>query len=202
MSEQDDKPEDLSWLDAPELPAVLVPPGYEKSQGKYRPKSPRILGHGSAKVQPIPAPPNVEGERDGAGRFVKGNAAGKLRAAKAMARTRGVMTLNPTKCAAWLAPHVRDGQGYGVDLIKRVPDPVLARLAGDVADARAVYRALLGVAASEDTDASERIEALREARAWLREHRASLATLSALAGVKPAGGDADPFYVADEDAKR
>lgn len=186
--------------DLDDFPAVLVPPAHEKSQGKYRAKSPRILGHGT-KVQPIPAREETAAERDGRGRFVPGNSANRHKQAKAMAKRGGVMTINPAKCAAWLAPHVKDGQGYAVDLIKRVPDPVLARLAGDVADARAVYRALLALAAEETQDASARLDALREARAWMREHRTGLATLSALAGAKPAGGDADPFYV-DEEPKR
>jgi hypothetical protein len=114
------------------------------------------------------------------GRFVKGNRAYRRRQVKE--RSKGIATLDPKRCASWLSPFVVGGAEYGCDLLRRFPDPALARLVGDTADARTVYRALLHLAAQGDT------EALKEARAWLREHRACLATLSALSGT---GANAD-----------
>jgi hypothetical protein len=98
-------------------------------------------------------------------------------------RAQGIATLDPKRCASWLRPFVEGGAAYGLDLLGRFADPALARLVGDTADARTVYRALLHLAAQGDT------EALKEARAWLREHRACLSTLAALAGATPAADD-------------
>jgi hypothetical protein len=77
--------------------------------------------------------------------------------------------------------------------------PALFPLAGDCADAHALYRGLLSLALASE-DAKERAALLTEARGWLREHRTSLATLSALAGdiELPPPGDATPWLVADE----
>jgi hypothetical protein len=147
----------------------------EWSHGKRRPTTPRPNGHdGGAPALP-PAPEESAPERDATtGRFLPGNRGYRRRMVKAKAK--GITTLDPSRVDAWLAPFVKDGAAYGVELMRRVQgDPALLRLAGDVADAHTVYRALLALAAKGDT------EALRESRAWLREHRSALATLSSLA---------------------
>ena len=109
----------------------------------------------------------------GTGLFVKGNRAYRRRALKSKAT--GIATLDPARCASWLSPYVLDGRHYGMTLLQRFPDPALARLVGATCDAHVMYRALLGLAATGDKDA------LSESRAWLREHRACLRELSALA---------------------
>lgn len=108
------------------------------------------------------------------GRWVAGNVAHRVRAVRAAARE--LATLNPATCGPWLRPHVADGATYATELAERFPDPALRRLVLDCAAAHTAYRALLALAGEGDGDA------LKEARAWLREHRACLATLSALAG--------------------
>lgn len=146
----------------------------EWSHGKRRPKSPRLLGNDTG-VAPLPSSDDAEPIKDAqTGRFLPGNTAYRRRVLKGKAN--GITTLAPSACAAWLRPHVADGAAYGMDLLRRFPDPTLARLVGHVADAHAVYRGLLALAAMGDTDA------LREARAWAVEHRTALATLSGLAG--------------------
>lgn len=125
------------------------------------------------------------------GRFLPGNRAYRRRQVKE--RARGIATLDPKRCASWLRPFVEGGASYGCDLLQRFPDPALARLVGDTADARTVYRALLHLAAQGDT------EALKEARAWLREHRSCLSTLSALSGDgRAADGDEAAPWVTSE----
>lgn len=170
--------------------------GLEWSHGRRRPKSPRVLG----KDAPVKALPPAESAETAptndpkTGRFLPGNRAHRRRQVKEKAR--GISTLNPERCQSWLSPHVRDGAVYGIELLRRFPDPALARLAGDVADAHTVYRALLALGAQGD------VEALREARAWLREHRSALATLSGLASESGAVADDDRFYVEEGGKKR
>jgi hypothetical protein len=86
-----------------------------------------------------------------------------------------------------------------MELLRRFPDPALAKLIGDTADARTVYRALLHLAAQKD---GVDTDLLREARAFLREHRACLSTLSALSGSGIAPDDDDAPWIAGEDAKQ
>lgn len=164
----------------------------EWSHGKRRPMLPRPNGNdGGVASLPSEAGESAPMQDAKTGRFVKGNRAYRRRMVKEKAK--GIHTLNPARCDAWLRPFVEEGAAYGVDLLQRIAgDPVLARLAGDVADAHTVYRALLALAAKGDA------EALRESRAWLREHRAALATLSGLvAEAAKDGGDGseDDFVV-------
>ena len=119
----------------------------------------------------------------------------KHKGLQGLIKARGITTLNPASVPAWLRPHVEDGAEYGSDLLARFPDPCLARLVGDVADAHCVYRGLLALGAAGD------VEALREARAWLREHRSALATLSGLAAENGAPVDDDRFYVTEGEPK-
>jgi hypothetical protein len=129
---------------------------------------------------PIPAPEeSVPVHEPGSTRFAKGNRGWRLREVKRKAK--GIATLAPATCSAWLRPHVEHGAGYIAALVATVDArPVLHALAGDVADAHTVFRALLSEASR--SDGPGRLEALQESRAWMREHRASLATLCALAG--------------------
>lgn len=120
------------------------------------------------------------------GRFVVGNRAHRRRSLKA--KSKGISTLNPERCESWLRPHVASGAAYGMVLAERFPDDALARLVGATADADTVYRALLALAAQGDG------QALKEARGWLREHRACLRELATLAEVAGAAhGPVDPL---------
>ena len=125
-------------------------------------------------VPPMPASDeSTPMHAPGTTRFAKGNQAYRRRMVKAKAE--GIATLDPARCASWLSPFVRDGRDYAMQLVGRYPDAALARLVGATADAHCMYRALLGLAATGDKDA------LSESRAWLREHRACLRELAALA---------------------
>lgn len=115
------------------------------------------------------------------GRFVPGNRAYRRRQVRE--RAKGIATLDPKRCASWLKPFVDGGATHGLELLQRFTDPALTKLVGNVADAHTVYRALLHLAAQGDT------EALKESRAWLREYRSCLSTLSALSGGGHAGAD-------------
>lgn len=121
------------------------------------------------------------------GRFLPGNRAHRLRSLKTKAT--GIAGLDPARCASWLSPYVRDGRDYAMTLVGRFPDPALARLVGSTCDAHVMYRALLGLAATGDKDA------LSESRSWLREHRACLRELAALAGLVSEATPANPHAV-------
>lgn len=132
----------------------------------------------------LPPPAEAAPERDTTtGRFVAGNRAGRRRTIKRLAR--GISTLNPTAVAPWLQPSVREAIAHAVDLAERFPDPALTRLVGATADAHAVFRGLLVLGAQGDA------KALAEAKAWLREYRASVRELAALAGVVASTKDDD-----------
>lgn len=115
------------------------------------------------------------------GQFIKGNQAYRRRQVKE--RAKGITTLDPRRCASWISPFVTNGAAHGLELLQRFADPALSRLVGNAADAHTVYRALLHLAANGDT------EALKESRAWLREYRSCLSTLSALSGDGVAADD-------------
>lgn len=163
--------------------------GLEWSNGKVRPKTPRLTGKddGVAAVPPPASEKSAPMQDAKTGRFVPGNTAYRRRMLKR--EQRGIATLAPASCAEWLRPHVVDGASYAMRLRERFDDPVLGSLVGDVADAHTMYRALLALAAKGDGDA------LREARAWLREHRSALATLSGLAGESSTAPDDGHLYV-------
>jgi hypothetical protein len=113
-------------------------------------------------------------------RFAKGNQAYRLRQLKV--RAEGLATLNPATAPSWMKPHIEQGATYTRALLVMLDGrPALFPLAGDCADAHAMYRGLMGLAMATE-DAKERAGLLSEARGWLREHRTALATLSALAG--------------------
>ena len=127
------------------------------------------------------------------GRFLPGNGAARRRSLKA--KQQGIATLDPARCASWLSPYVTDGAAYGMTLLARFPDPALARLVGATCDAHTMARALMALAASGDA------KALGESRSWLREHRACLRELAALAGLVGAAGGDDglpPGWVEDD----
>lgn len=143
-------------------------------------------------VPPMPPAAAVEPFQDPkTGRIVDGKraalASARRRRLLALEREAGaIATLNPDRCESWLSPHVRDGAAYVRELAERFPDPALARLVGETADAHAMTRGLLALAAQGAP------KALGEARAWMREHRACLRELCALAGLVGKKENADP----------
>lgn len=147
----------------------------EWSHGRRRPSTRTAAG--DVPALPTTPPETVQNGpvRDPlTGRFLKGNGAARRRSLRAAAK--GIHTLNPAACPSWIAPFARLGAAYALELAATLPaHPALGALVGDAADARAVFRGLLALAAQGDT------EALKEARAWLREHRALVATIAALA---------------------
>jgi hypothetical protein len=133
-------------------------------------------------VPPLPQLVQSDSDRDPrTGRFKPANGASRARALRKVAKEQRLLGLDASKCAAWMAPLVELAQRYAAELAATVPQtPALGALAGDAATAAAVYRGLLSLGTAGD------MEALKEARAWLREHRQALAVLSALAGVENA----------------
>ncbi len=118
-------------------------------------------------------------------KFAKDNKGRQIRAEKerqAKERAKGIATLNPATAPAWLRPHLELGAPY-IATLRRLLEgkEALHPLAGDVADAHVMFRALLDLAAQAE-GAKERGSLLAEARGWLKEHRTALATLSKLAG--------------------
>ncbi len=134
-----------------------------------------------------------------AGRFLPGNGMHRRRWLKAKAE--GLTTIAPSSAPSWVRPHLECGVTYTASLLAMLEGrPALHPLAGDCADAHAMYRALLGLALATE-DAKERASLLGEARGWLREHRTALATLSALAGdlKPPPGPEGFPWLVPAKD---
>ena len=126
---------------------------------------------------PIPeSAESVPMNDENTGRFLPGNRAHRRRQLKASADA--LSTLNPAKCASWLAPFVRDAIDEGMVLLARYPDPALSRLVSATANAHAMHKGLLVLGASGD------VTAAKEARAWLAEYRACHRELAALAGTK------------------
>jgi hypothetical protein len=90
--------------------------------------------------------------------------------------------MNPATVPSWMRPHVVLGAPYTLALLAMLDGkPALHALAGDASDAHVMYRATLALGIQSEHP-KERASLLSEARGWLREHRAALATLSALAG--------------------
>jgi hypothetical protein len=146
----------------------------EWSHGRRRPTARTAAGDA------VPAlPPKTEDaapyKDPKTGRWLKGNGAARRRQVKS--RAKGIATLNPSHVPSWLTPHVTAGVAMLGELVHRFPDDAALRpLIGAAVDAWTVYRALLVLGVNGDGDA------LKESRAWLREHRAAMATISALAG--------------------
>ena len=164
----------------------------EQSHGKPR------LTVRADEVPALPAADAVPMQDAKTGRFLKGNRAHRRRQLKS--RADGLSTLNPARVPSWMRPHVEQGASYIVALLGMLEKkPALHPLAGDVADAHAMYRALMTLALAAE-HVKDRMALLTEARGWLREHRTSLATLSALAGDMklPTPDDATPWLVPDE----
>ena len=160
-------------------------PTLEWSNGRVRVRLRRPTDGG-----PPPLPESTEStpiHTPGTHRFGEGNQAWRRREVKR--RARGITTLDPARCDSWISPFVREGASHGVELLGRFADPALSRLVGSTADALTVFRALLCLAAQGDT------EALKESRAWLREYRSCLSTLSALSagGHTEDGADDAPW---------
>ena len=146
----------------------------EWSKGRRRPSTRTPSGDRPAlpPADTADAPPMHD---KATGRFLPGNRAHRLRQVKE--RAKGISTLDPAKCPSWLSPYVREGVRVAADFVTRFPDdPAIAPLLGSTVDAWVVFRALLALGAAGDG------QALTEARGWLREHRACIATLAALAG--------------------
>jgi|HubBroStandDraft_5_1064220.scaffolds.fasta_scaffold354071_2 hypothetical protein len=149
-------------------------------------------------VPPIAPSESTPVHTPGTTRFGKGNQAWRLRQLKD--RADGLSTLNPARCPSWMRPHVEQGASYIVALLGMLEKkPALHPLAGDVADAHAMYRAMVTLALAAE-HVKDRMAMLSEARGWLREHRTSLATLSALAGDMklPTPEDATPWLTTSD----
>jgi hypothetical protein len=149
--------------------------GLERSQGKLRTRVPN-LG--------LVDPPSFTGttatdHEPVTGRFTRGNRAAQRRAVKASAPI--IVGLDPSKCEPWLAPFAHLAGEHAANLIGElgVSSNTLSGLAIDTAAAMAVYRGLLSLGASGDR------KALAEARAWLREARQNVITLTSLVGSQP-----------------
>jgi hypothetical protein len=151
----------------------------EWSHGKRRPSA-RTAGGDVPALPPIPAEDSAPTNDPTTGRFQKGNRAYRRRQLKE--RARGIATLNPKACPSWLSPFVAEGARLAAELSQRFPDDAALRpLIGAAVDAWVLYRALLALGAQGDG------EALKESRAWMREHRSLLATISGMAGELPDG---------------
>lgn len=151
----------------------------ELSHDAYRP---------TTRTADVPALPTARTEADRdpvTKRFVAGNQAAADRGLRQAAREQALLGLDPSKVDPWMSPFVEHARDYAGRLVAalRTQAPGLTALAGDAATAAAVYRGLLALGVAGDKDA------LREARGWLREHRQTLATLSALAGVADPAAD-------------
>ena len=130
-------------------------------------------------VPPLPSVESVPMPRQESGRFAPGNRAWRLRQLKA--RAEGIATLDASKAPSWLRPFIEQGAAYATALLAILDGkPALAPLASDCADAHTLYRALLSLALA--AEGKEQAALLAEARAWLKEHRTAIATLSKLAG--------------------
>lgn len=157
----------------------------------HRPSVPHVaLSHERLRVEMGATPSLPDADESGpvrdpkTGRFVKGNRAWRRRQAKRTA----LAVLSPRTAPVWLRPHVDDGSRYHLQLQARFPDPALSRLVADAAAAHVVSTALLSLGASGDA------KALSEARSWLREHRATIRELSALASLAThASAPTDPW---------
>jgi hypothetical protein len=113
------------------------------------------------------------------GRWVAGNQAARLRGIKSCGK---LTTLNPSECAQWVRPYVELAQREASELVAEVGaegSPSLMAFAEDAANAVAIHRAFLAIAAAPDADAATKAAALGEARMWLKERRQSLLCLRA-----------------------
>lgn len=135
-------------------------------------------------------PPSFSGttaadHEPGTGRFVAGNRSARRRAVKAAAPV--IVGLDPTTCDPWLAPFAKLAGEHAAAMITElgIESNTLSGLAIDTAAAMAVYRGLLSLGAAGDR------KALAEARAWLREARQNVITLTSLHGKEPKR-DEDP----------
>lgn len=148
----------------------------EWSHGKRRPAA--RAASGDVPALPLASEESAPMNDPTTGRFVPGNRAHRRRQVKE--RARGIATLNPKACPSWLSPYVAEGVALAAEYVTRFPpDPALRPLIGGAVDSWVVYRALLGLGAQGDG------EALKESRAWLREHRSAIATLAALMNDAP-----------------
>lgn len=129
------------------------------------------------------------------GRFAPGNAAWRRREMKRLAHEQGraaLLGLDPAKCEDWLRPFAVEAVKHAAELAVELPVQTesLLGLADDAAAARAVYRGLLALGAAGDRDA------LREARAWMKEARQNTIALRALAKDSAAAQPPKPYDLA------
>lgn len=147
----------------------------ETQQGKPRPRNPRP-GEGAPTSNAVLAGPSHDPKT---GRFVPGNQASRLRALK---RTQRLGTLDPSQCAPWARDAVELAHEEALRLVAEVGAECSESLKGfatDAAEAHAMYRALMRIALDPETDAKTKVEALDDARMWMKEHRAALLCLRA-----------------------
>lgn len=152
----------------------------EESHGRLRPTTPRIGAKKGSLRSELPEGRGTavaDTDRDAAtGRFIKANGAARRRTLKRLAKA--LPGLDPSRCSSWLAPFARAAAEHAVELTAGLgpkQSATLNALAGDAAAALGVARGLLALGAAGDMDA------LKEARAWMREHRSLVVTLEALA---------------------
>ena len=94
----------------------------------------------------------------------------------------GIQTLNPAAVPAWMRGAALQGLVYRDQLEALLAGKeVLYDLAGATVDASTMYKATLARGVKTRNPA-QRADLMAQARAWLKEHRACIATLSSLAG--------------------
>lgn len=173
------------------------------SHEKPRVETPRVRAdakHGVG-VEGLPeSAPSAPIKDARTGRFLPGNNAWRRRQAKALAQL-DLAGLNPATCEPWMRPFAEMAIEHASNIAGElgVASAMLSGLACDTAAACAVFRALLKLGSEGDK------KALKEARAWMREHRLNVIALKALAadegGRRPsADAAADPVYASDQPA--
>jgi hypothetical protein len=152
--------------------------GFNRDKGKLRTRVPNL---GLIDPPELSAKTATDHEAR-TGRFAKGNRAAKRRTMKASAPI--IVGLDPDNCEPWLRPFAKLAGEHAAALVgeMRIESNTLSGLAIDTAAAMAIYRGLLSLGAQGDR------KALAEARAWLRETRQNIITLTSLVGdeAKPA----------------
>lgn len=171
-----------------------------RSQDATRPEAPRArVGNDEHRTgiegSPPAPPPLKEDKRDPvSGRFVEGNAAAKLSHVR-----RAAKPLDPDRVKPWLRPFAQLAHVHARHIIAELPvqTTALNALAIDTASALAIGRALMSAGGEHGN-----VKVLREARAWLREHRQNLITLMALARDEAAARRGAPAQAVDWAALR
>lgn len=124
-----------------------------------------------------PAPPPLK-EPDKrcpkTGKFIEGNQAARMREIKRAAK----FGLDPKHCVPWLRPYAGLVRLQASSILADLPaqNAMLGALAVDAATSLAIGRAMLALGGEHGA-----YKVLKEARAWIREHRTGVIALVALA---------------------